>query len=575
MGIQSTIENKLVEDEHSVWRLENHGDFGYTDGARSDRYLESVFDKATDLSTTSRELENFIRDWPSEYHLSTKRAQLLSGFSFDPTLRVLEVGCGCGAITRHLGENFNEVISGEGDINRARLARRRAGGLEAVSVVCAPFQELNFTEKFDIIFCIGVFEYSGSFIEGEDPYDAALKYFSDILNPGGLVIIAIENQFGLKYFTSSREDHLGVMFEGVEGYHHWPEKVRTFGKIELENRVRKYFPHVQYYYPYPDYKLPECVVSESFLSSGSAGELISQMRSRDYAGPGRVLWDEAATTLELDRNSMLQFFANSFLLLAGREEIKGAAFDQLAVIYSSGRKAEYATQTRIWSGENDEVHVEKRKMGESDKAQDKRLKLVETDSPWFEGLSIKMQVLLRARSRLRPLGEIFEPCKAWIELLADQSVTEGNVRYLDGAHIDSIWSNAFLVDGECRIIDREWIWHDKIRMNVVVIRAIYDFLCELELGKRYAKSMSSRSGKGLIREIAVTFGVELSKQDFAEFIQIESDVQFIVAGVSTSRQAAYLRWFLFDRPTRKSMRRANSIVSEQLSRIREKLLSRI
>ncbi|MCX2979599.1 hypothetical protein EYC98_01845 [Halieaceae bacterium IMCC14734] len=35
-----------------------------------------------------------------------KRAQLLSGFDFDPALKLLEVGCGCGAITLHLAENM-------------------------------------------------------------------------------------------------------------------------------------------------------------------------------------------------------------------------------------------------------------------------------------------------------------------------------------------------------------------------------------------------------------------------------------------------------------------------------------
>ena len=39
--------------------------------------------------------ESHIKDWPSEYHLSSKRAQLLSGFEFDRKARVLEVGAGC------------------------------------------------------------------------------------------------------------------------------------------------------------------------------------------------------------------------------------------------------------------------------------------------------------------------------------------------------------------------------------------------------------------------------------------------------------------------------------------------
>ena len=241
MKIKSIVKNELIQDEFQVWRLKEHNRFPYSDGASSEKYLRKVFRDAKDLSSRSSELGNYIKDWTSEYYLSKKRSQLLSGFSFDRSAKVLEVGCGCGAITRFLGETFDQVVSVEGSINRARLARQRTKDLDSVSIICSPFQEINFSQKFDIIFCVGVFEYSASFIKGEDPYDAALQYFSSILSPGGMVVIAIENQFGLKYFNGSHEDHLGLPFEGIEGYHRKPGKARTFGKVELENRLRKYF----------------------------------------------------------------------------------------------------------------------------------------------------------------------------------------------------------------------------------------------------------------------------------------------------------------------------------------------
>src|SRR3546814_4502158 len=121
------------------------------------------------------------------------------------SMRVLEVGCGCGAITRHLAENFDHVVSVEGSIERAKLARLRTRDLDTVSIICGPFQEIEFVQKFDAIFCIGVFEYPAAFIAGEDPYRAALDYFSKMLTDDGILIIAIENQFGLKYFGS--EEH--------------------------------------------------------------------------------------------------------------------------------------------------------------------------------------------------------------------------------------------------------------------------------------------------------------------------------------------------------------------------------
>jgi SAM-dependent methyltransferase len=572
MNIQSIVENEITQDDCSVWCLKGDREFGYSDGASSEKYLRQVFTEASDLSTRSAELECRIKDWSSEYHLTIKRAQLLSGFSFDRSLRVLEVGCGCGAITRHLGENFDQVISVEGNINRARLARLRTRDLQSVSILCAPFQEIRFSQKFDIIFCIGVFEYSASFIQGDDPYDAALRYFSDMLTPEGLVVIAIENQFGLKYFSGMAEDHLGVKFEGLEGYRRCSSKARTFGKVELELRLKKYFPQINFYYPYPDYKVPDCVISSEFLSSGCAGELVSQMRSRDYSGSEAILWDESVAALELARNGMLDFFANSFLVFAGHCAPRGVAFEQLAVIFSSGRKHSLSTRTCIRKGEDDQIRVVKRAIDGSGIVASGPLKLVNTDTPWIDAQSLQTVVMLRARARTSLLPDIFSPCRSWIDLLTTESSIQDGVRYLDGSHIDSIWPNAYVTAVGCEIVDKEWIWQDRIRMNVVVIRAIYDFLSKIETKTPFfSRSLSIRSGKAQICDIANVVGVQLVDRDFVEFIKLESELQWIVFGVNKTQQFAYLRWFLVDRSTLRFFRLIKHRLLSVLMRIHTRI----
>ena len=200
--MKNLVKNDIWLNESSIWVSDEKRTISFSDGRSSERYLEKVLIEATDLSSDSYELERFIRDWPSEYHLTRKRAHLLRGFDFDKSKKVLEVGCGCGAITRFLGEIFDEVVAVEGSITRAKLARLRTKNMENVSILCAPFQDIKFKERFDIIFCIGVFEYSNVFVNASDPYEAILKYFYDILTPDGVLVLAIENQFGLKYFSS-------------------------------------------------------------------------------------------------------------------------------------------------------------------------------------------------------------------------------------------------------------------------------------------------------------------------------------------------------------------------------------
>jgi hypothetical protein len=155
-------------------------------------------------------------------------------------------------------------------------------------------------------------------------------------------------------------------------------------------------------------------------------------------------------------------------------------------------------------------------------------------------------------------------------LLSESRLSDG-VRWIDGSHVDSIWGNAYIVDNTCRIIDREWVWSQEIRLNVLVIRAIYDFLCRIEIGTPTSKSLATRRGKSLIQRIAAELGVRLTSVDFAAFVCMESEIAAIVSGSSKFWQGVYVRWFLIDRPTRRFFRRTRPVVSDLLSRFQARL----
>ena len=95
----------LWDPESLVFKPEAVHDFPYSDGAEVESRLFNIVRSAGDRSTFSRELASAITDWPSEYHLSSGRHCLLRPLGIGPQDRVLELGCGCGAITRFLGES--------------------------------------------------------------------------------------------------------------------------------------------------------------------------------------------------------------------------------------------------------------------------------------------------------------------------------------------------------------------------------------------------------------------------------------------------------------------------------------
>lgn len=533
--MREIIENQLTLDADSVWVRRNARAFDYSDGVAVERYLEEALSASSDLGCESEELEGRIRDWPSEYHLSGARAQLLKGFDYGPAKRVLEVGCGCGAITRFLGQTFEQVISVEGSHARARLARMRTRDLPNVAIVNSPFEELRFKVSFDIVFCIGVFEYSSVFVDAADPYRKILEYFSRLLSPGGALVLAIENQFGLKYFSSSAEDHTGVMFDGIEGYPRKPNGPRTFAYSELRRMLGEQFSNLEFYFPCPDYKRPSCVISERMLEAVDVGELIGSCRSVDHAKPGRgQLFNEQLAWSEISRSGMVPSFANSFLVVADNAGGAPVSADWLGILYGNRRRKPFSTVTRFVRDERGVVRTIKSRTAGGESHTEGSLEHRGWEGDWIDGVSLHMSMVRRARQRDLTLPEIFEPSRVWYEDLKAASVEEGGQRWVEGSRLDSIWRNCYFVDGRCRYIDQEWAWRDRLPLKLVVSRGLYYFARELLGCSGLNPNLRGMRVWNLIRAGGRQYGLDLGRRDIPDLARLEAS---FLRGTSTRRPA--------------------------------------
>ncbi|MCD7841723.1 MAG: hypothetical protein LUG56_04565, partial [Lachnospiraceae bacterium] len=162
---------------------------------------------------------------------------------------------------------------------------------------------------------IGVFEYGASYIKAANPYVEFLRIIKEHLAPGGKIVMAIENRFGMKYFAGCQEDHFGKYFESIEGYT-TTEGVKTFSRKELEKMCAEAgLEKVKFYYPYPDYKLPFQVFSDERLPR--TGELTMNLRNFDRER--MLLFDEKKAFDNVIREGMFPFFSNSYLLEIGKE----------------------------------------------------------------------------------------------------------------------------------------------------------------------------------------------------------------------------------------------------------------
>ncbi|WP_313283657.1 class I SAM-dependent methyltransferase [Stenotrophomonas indicatrix] len=338
------------DPESQVWCSPGFGSIDYSDGDGAENQLLETLRGARDVSVFSSELAAACRDWPSRYHLSTERANLLRPFatSLVPGAQVLEIGAGCGAVTRYLGETGAAVLALEGSWRRATIARERTRDLQNVQVLAERFQDLKLVERFDVVTLIGVLEYASLFSDSDNPAVDMLQRVRRLLKPGGRLILAIENKLGLKYLAGVPEDHLGTPMVGVEN--RYAEKgPRTYGRVELDDLlVQAGFAGREFLVPLPDYKMPATVLSGRGLAAPrqrfDIAPLLSQAVRRDPQLTPTTFNLQRAWP-EVSSNGLALDLANSFLVEATSESIAAQTPAVLAWHFSTQRAGRFARQT--------------------------------------------------------------------------------------------------------------------------------------------------------------------------------------------------------------------------------------
>lgn len=319
----------------------------YCDGEVEDTLLAIARDhKKEEFPRIIEEQKN----WPVLYHLSPFRENIVSWLPMTKHTKVLEIGAGCGAITGALAKRAGHVTCVDLSKKRSMINAYRHRECGNVTIRVGNFKDIEpgLDTDYDLVLLIGVFEYGQGYMDTETPYEDFLNIIRRHCAADGRIVIAIENQYGLKYFAGCKEDHVGDYFTGLEGY---PAGggVRTFGRdglIRLMERcgVKDYY----FYYPYPDYKFMTTLYSDDYLPC--VGELTNNMRNFDRER--MALFDEKNVFDGLIREGRFAEFSNSFLIVIGEKP------RQNYVKYSNDRAPQYAIRTEI-CGTGDDRYVEK------------------------------------------------------------------------------------------------------------------------------------------------------------------------------------------------------------------------
>jgi len=526
---------------NNIWVRAGSGEkFGYSDGDESENRVYRIIKSASDKSVFSPELASKITDWASLYHLSPERGNVIRPIIDRIEGPVLEIGSGCGAITRFLGEQGLEVVAVEGSLRRAATGAERCRDLPNVNVVVDAFQNFDVGRKFKTITLIGVLEYARMFFErreGCDPIDLMLERVAGLLEPGGMLIVAIENQLGLKYFAGFAEDHLNQPMIGIESRYTSRSAV-TFGRKELRRRVAAVgLGSQEWWYPFPDYKIPMSILSDEAFEEGVPANftsLIGAACGTDAQTPGVLNFSMDFAWKAVVENGLVGDLANSFVLAASAEEIpKARAFG-----FHYGGKRDPAYKKTVEFGRDDDGYYVTRFRTAPDLAVDENAELFLSlgREPMREG-DLWRDELFRIVARDNwNIGEIGHWGKIWWQALVREIGNRGGnipiaaTDLIPGIFFDALPRNLVVdTEGEAAFIDQEWIHREDLEAGCLLFRGLFDAFQGVRFGGRTNPGIPREMG-ALIVAVAREMGFEIGSMEMIRYLSQESRFQSIASG---------------------------------------------
>lgn len=378
------------------------------------------------------------------------------------------------------------------------------------------FSDIEIEEKFDIITLIGVLEYAELYIKSESPYKDFIKRIMQYLKPSGRLLIAIENKMGLKYLNGANEDHIGKAFSGVNDYV-LDSKIRTFSKNEIVDLLASVDVHsINFYYPMPDYKLPEVIYSDEHLPL--AGDL--RYFRCNYDSVRMYLYNEAIVSDQLCKDNIFDYFANSFLV-----EVNSKREGMMYAKYSRDRREEYRVKT-VEEMTAEEKIVTKEAINEKsvehiysfvDKGKKlskeyKNLIVLEGEIKenkfrykFLSGERLDRQFYLLRHDPSEFVNKIkiinkkiysyndeylvpFKITKEFISVFGNQKIE--NARSLKYTNVDALYHNMIMHDNSIYLIDYEWVFDFAIPDDYVIWRNIEQLYATYSM---YIKNKVSRN----------------------------------------------------------------------------------
>lgn len=423
-------------------------------------YLEAI-EAASDLSTDGEAFRTAsVTGHPGARHMLSWRRHLpLRALGLPAGGRAVELGAGCGTVTRYLGERCDAVLAVETASGLAEAARARCADLPHVTVRGERPEPAGDAD-------LAVALVSDAPRDRPALDEEALDWLTSSVHENGQVVIGLPH----------REAILDLEDPERSGLDHPDATDRETLQAALNRRG---FAHHLWLTAYPDHLLPSVFFTDEAVgrSSRSLGAWAGRERHGRHGSQARGLLRDLQIYGQLGVDQGLARRANALLVVASRSEAAMPALDwQVQAFNGERRRRATQTVTRVASGD-DSLQVDKR--GDDHSSTWFAFHPTST-TPLFEGELVEAGLVRAVEAGDR--DAFFGLARAHREAvqqhfalpIASQmphKTGPGDV-HLDGRALDAIYGNFVQTPTGLEVFDLEWSTQTLVPLSFIVFRSL-------------------------------------------------------------------------------------------------------
>lgn len=413
--------------------------------------------------------------------LSIINKNIINWYPWKENSKILEINANSGELTEELSCHADKVVAIEENKEKYKELQEKCRDLQNTELISDKLENVELNEKFDYILI-------NSIKQEKQTLEKILDYANKYINESGILLILLDNKFGLATFNCKWEDNEDK------------DPNIKMEKTSIEQMLKKQgFENYKFYYPLPNYKTPNVIYTDNYMPN-------EESILRDL-----TLYNENTVVITDERNkykeiineniNLFSMYANSFLIETSKMPITN---EIKYVSFGNSRKEKYRMKTIM---NNEQVYKEPvleegkehlqtiknniiilNRLGinildtfDENKIYSKLIKNVQS----FDKMLIEMAKENGTESILESVQKFYKDLENKLEKSEQTANTvfekynieineeaKRKLHFIKDGIYDLIFQNAFLIDNEIHFYDQEWI-EENIPIEFIMYRAIY------------------------------------------------------------------------------------------------------